>query len=219
MRSVLWRQSHPVAVMFIVLSVTGIAALTGAFWLFIGLVWWLFQETGDRWQAGRQGYRARFWTRAPGHWVRRRWRQIGGHPLPPGPIWEIHAQDQRRWTGSPPEAAQAYRAAYAQEMAQLIVHRPPIVTLCCTTFNRLTPEEVQTLQKAGGQILPGPLHPRLPHLFSPRTVRRIQRRMFGAVVSTTVRTDPRRWTTWVVPAACPVSISKHMRHVSPDVTP
>ena len=205
MRSLLWRQSHPGAVVFIILVVTGIAALTGAFWIFAGLLLWLFQDTLDRWHAGRQGYHARFWTSAPAWWVRRCWRQLGGQPLPTGPIWEIHAQDQHRWAGSPPEAARAYRAAYAQEMAQLIVHRPTTVTLCCTTFNRLTPGEVQTIQNAGGQILPGPLHSRLPRIFTPRTVRSIQRRMFGGIVSTTVRSNPRQWTTWIVPAAQPVT--------------
>jgi hypothetical protein len=188
----------------------GLAALTGAFWLFAGAALWILQDLADRWKAGRHGYRARFWMPAANSWVRRRWRQLGGPPIPPGPIWEVHAQDQRRWPGSPHQAAQAYRQAYATDMMRLIAMRPQHVSLCCTTFNRLTPEEQAAIHQAGGWIRSGPLHPHLPTLFSPRNMRHIQRRMFGGLVSTTPRTNPAHWTTWVVPATVHANRSQHV---------
>ena len=155
--------------------------------------------------ARRSRTRAIWWTPAPGAWLAR--QLPTPRPLGPG-VWEVHAQDARRWRGpTPREAARAYRQTYADELIALIRTRPDGVALVSSGFNRLTPEEAAAVRTARGMIWDGPLWPRLLRRYPPWMMALTQRRMFGAVVSTKDRRDPATWVTWVVPARHPVSAS------------
>ncbi len=199
MRSLLWRQAHPQTV-WILLSITFLGAiLTGWFWLPALAALWIVQDIGDRYHAKRQGYQARFWTPGAPRWIQIRLRTLQGPILPIGPIWELPAQDQHRWPGTPHNAARAYRRAYEAEMIHILATKPAKTTVCCTTFNHLTEKETQAIMQAGGWIGSGALDPHLPRLFRPRTMAAIQRRMFGEIISNKDRTRAQSWTTWVVP--------------------
>jgi len=141
---------------------------------------------------------ATWWTPAPGSWLG---RQLPT-PLPLGPIvWEVHAQDARRWRApTPHDAARAYRQTYADEVIRLIQTRPDTVALMSSGFNRLTPDEEQAIWDAGGRVWDGPLWPRLLRRYPPWIMALTQRRMFGSVVSRKDRRHPATWVTWVVPA-------------------
>lgn len=148
--------------------------------------------------ARRHGTQAIWWTPAPPRWLA---RQLPA-PVPLGPaVWEVHAQDARRWRAPTPRAAaRAYRQTYADELIALLQHRPDTVAVVSSGFNRLTPAERAAIQAAGGTVWDGPLWPRLLRRYPPWLMRCTQRRMFGAVVSTTDRRDPAVWVTWAVPA-------------------
>lgn len=161
---------------------------------------------------GARRYRTRaiWWTPAPPQWIR---RQLPD-PVLLGPVvWEVHAQDARRWRGATPrEAARAYRQTYADELIRLIHTRPDSVALMSSGFNRLTPAEAQAIMAAGGTIWDGPLWPRLLRRYPPWIMALTQRRMFGGVVSRKDRRDPTAWVTWVVPART-ITIPKGVRRV------
>lgn len=159
----------------------------------------LVREWVWRHRATRAGCRARWVVPAPEAWWGARLAALGIR-LPPGPVWEMHVHDAHRWSGdSPGEAAARFRVAYTVDMLAWFAARPSHVTLVCTTFNRLTDAERAAITTAGGTVVPGALHPRLAAIMRPAAYRRLQRRLFGGIVSTTVRHDPARWTTWMVP--------------------
>jgi len=197
-----WRTAHPWA--FPLACAASVAA---------ALVWWpvglaglglivasLAAESWWRRFAVRAGCTARWVIPTSRRWWAHRLRRLGLPPLPPGPVWEIHVQDARRWPGTTPAAAaQTFRAAYRTDMAYWLAHRPPGVSVVSSSFNRPTLAEIDQIVAAGGALAPGAIHPRLAAVMTPAAYGRLQRRMFGAVVSTTRRTDPAQWTTWVVP--------------------
>lgn len=157
-------------------------------------------ELRARVHARHLGYRARFWVAACPAWWERRTRAWRPAPWPAGPVWELHANDAGRWRDrTPTAAARAFRQVYTAEMARLIRERPPTVSLACSTFNRLSPAEAALIREAGGWIGPGPVHPALPSRVRPAVYRRLQRRLFGGVVSTRPRHVPAAWTTWIIP--------------------
>lgn len=202
-----WRLSHQRALIGATGLVCGLGpAFGGPVGQALALLWagflggGLVLELRARARAHRLGYRARFWVAASPAWWARRTRGFCPVPWPPGPVWELHADDAGRWRdASPALAARAFRRAYTAEMARLIAERPPTVTLCCSTFNRLTAEDQALIRGAGGFIGSGPVHPALPAHMRPTAYRRLQRRLFGGVVSTRARHRPEAWTTWVIP--------------------
>ncbi len=150
------------------------------------------------WWAHRHHQRAIWSTPVPTSWMQ---RQLPT-PVPLGPVvWEVHAQDGRRWAAwTPHEAARQYRQTYAAELIQLIDIRPDTVGLVSSGFNRLTPAEATAIRQAGGCIWDGPLWPRLLRRYPPWIMRATQKHMFGAVVSHKDRRDASTWVTWAVPA-------------------
>ena len=192
-----WRLAHPASLWVglgasLLLGPLAPVALTA-------LVASLVREWVWRHRATRAGCWARWVIPAPEAWWGARLAALG-ILLPPGPVWEMHVHDTHRWPGRwPREAADRFRAAYTADMLAWFAARPPDVTVVCTTFNRLTPAERAAIRAAGGAVVPGALHPRLAATMHPPAYARLQRRLFGGVVSTTVRHDPARWTTWMVP--------------------
>ncbi|WP_053958140.1 hypothetical protein [Sulfobacillus thermosulfidooxidans] len=148
--------------------------------------------------ARRYQTRAIWWTASPSAWIRRQLPE----PVSLGStVWEVHAQDARRWAGpTPKDAARRYRQTYAEELVQLIQTRPDTVGLVSSGFNRLTDAERQAIIHAGGTIWDGPLWPQLLRRYPPWIMRATQRRMFGAVVSPKDPRTPATWVTWAIPA-------------------
>jgi hypothetical protein len=197
-----WRLAHPAVFWLVCAAALGLAALwwPGGVALLLGVLASLGAERWYRHRALRTGHPARWVIPTSRRWWSRRLTALGVPALPSGRVWEMHVADGVRWAGAPPAAAAArFRQAYAADMRDWITARPPGVALVCSTFNRLTPEEVALIGAAGGTVASGAIHPRLPATMTPRAYRRLQRRMFGGVVSPTIRTDSARWTTWVVP--------------------
>lgn len=196
-----WRVAYPVALGCGLAASAGLAAV----WPPLGVValgWWLAQLLAPwAWRAvaRRQGFHARWVIPGPAGWWRRRLAPLG-LVVPPGPVWEMHAVDSGRWAGSPPMAARAFRAAYTADMQRLVATVPPGVTVVCSTFNRLTPEERDWITAQGGTLTVGAVHPRLASVMTPRAYQALQRALFGGVVSRTRRDDPACWTTWLIPA-------------------
>jgi hypothetical protein len=202
-----WRLSRPRGLLPALAVAAGVAAFCGPVGVVGGaavLLWigaGLTAELAARARARRRGYRARFWVPVPAAWWRRALRQRFGYTLPPcRAVWELHADDAGRWrAATPADAARAFRAAYTAETLRLLADRPPGVALVSSTFNRLRPAEVAAITAAGGRCFPGPVDPRLPRRVPPRAYARLQRRLFGGVVSARRRDTPAAWTTWVVP--------------------
>lgn len=158
----------------------------------------LYFLSAPAWWARRHHQRAIWATPVPPGWMQ---RQLPT-PVALGPVvWEVHAQDGRRWHADTPHAAaRQYRQTYAAEVIDLIQTRPATVALVSSGFNRLTSAEAQAITAAGGQIWDGPLWPRLLRRYPPWIMRATQKHMFGGVVSTTDRRVAATWVTWAVPA-------------------
>ena len=196
-----WRVAHPCAWAVWLGLVVGATvvwaplALTVLGWLLAQLL----AEAVWRVHAARRGFRAQWVIPGPARWWRPRLRALG-IPLPPGPVWEMHAVDTHRWPGSPQEGAGVFRRAYTTEMYRWTSARPPTVSLVCSTFNRLRAEEVDWIRDHDGWIAARAIHPTLPRAIGPSAYARLQRRLFGGVASIARVDDPGRWTTWVLPA-------------------
>lgn len=172
----------------------------GAGFVFLAVWPSLFFLSWPAWIATRYQTRAIWWTPAPPQWLQ---RQLPDSVSLGPSVWEVHAQDARRWHAPDPhQAARRYRQTYATEVIQVIQTRPDTVALMSSGFNRLTPAEQQAIEAAGGRIWEGPLWPRLLRRYPPWIMRATQRWMFGGVVSTKDRRDPATWVTWAVPARC-----------------
>lgn len=161
----------------------------------------LLGESRARIRARRAGHRGWYAVVGPRRWLAGRLRMLGYTAPVPGPVWELHVRDTERWADTPPAAAaRAFRAALTADLAAWVTAKPPAVTLVVVTFNHPSPADQACIAQAGGRILSGPLAPAVARHFTPRRMRRVQRAMFGGVVSDRPRTDPATWTTWVVPA-------------------
>jgi hypothetical protein len=206
-----WRLSRPPGLLPAAALACGLGVLAGpggAVWGGLGLLWiggGVGAELVARVQAARRGYRARFWVPAPASWWRGVLRRRFGYVLPPGcRVWELHANDAARWrAATPAAAAQAFRTAYTAETLRLLAERPPSVALVSSTFNRLRPTELAAIQAAGGTVFRGPIATGLPRRVPPAAYARLQRRLFGGVVSARRRDTLAAWTTWVVPPRAP----------------
>lgn len=198
-----WRMAHPGVLWAVCAVACGLVALCWPLGvaLLLSVLTSLVAEPWCRHRAFRTGHHARWVMPTSRRWWSRRLAGLNLPALPPGRVWEMHVADSVRWAGlTPVAAAVRFRRAYTTDMRDWIATRPPGVALVCSTFNRLTPEEGACIQAAGGALASGAIHPRLAAAMTPRAYRHLQHRMFGGVVSTTPRTDPTRWTTWVVPA-------------------
>ena len=161
----------------------------------------LLSESAARWRARRHGHRGWYALPAPWAWFLRRLRAQGNAGPIPGPIWELHVRDTERWRAATPQAAAAlFRAALSADLAAWAAAVPPTVTLAVVTFNYPSARDRAVIAHAGGVVLAGPLVPAVARHFTARRMRRIQRWMFGGVVSTRSRTRPDQWSTWVLPA-------------------
>jgi len=210
-RSPVWLLAHPwvipallagyavvfgASVRWPVLSSLVLAMLLLVAWFTLGQ--WEYRRIQT--EAVRCGFRARFVVVGPQRWWARQLRRLG-YPYPLiGPLWEIHALHAVHWSGETPKAAaQAFRATQVRDLQRWLAERPAGVTLLITTFNQWAPGERDLLDTVHAWAYAGPAHPRLPAYFTPRRMQTIQTQMFGAVISTTVRTDPAHWNTWVIP--------------------
>ena len=115
-------------------------------------------------------------------------------------LWEMHVNESLSWnTKGEWDAVQRFRSAYTADRLRWLDERPHTVGLMITTFNRLPADERSALEAAGAWIVSRALTSHLPEVASRRRVDATQLHMFGAVVSTRDRTDPRGWTTVYVP--------------------
>ena len=198
-----WRLAHPAALGWMMAMELGTLAVWAPLGLVLSLLFVasLAQEFRWRRRARRAGLAARWVIPTSRRWWNRRLTRLGLPPVPPGgALWEIHVQDDHRWIApTPQEAAHQFRLAYRRDMAYWIHTRPIHVAIAGSTFNALTAEETAIILEAGGHIAAGAIHPRLARRMTPRAYRHLQTRLFGGVVSNTVRHDPTRWTTWIVP--------------------
>jgi len=211
-RSPSWRLAHPwvqASPVIVTLLALGIGwgvwppAVTGDLLGLVGIglmLSGLMAEASARMRARRAGHRGWYAIVGPQVWLARQLRALGYRSPIPGPVWELHVMDTERWIAETPErAARDFRQALTADLRRWIADAPSDVTLAVVTFNHPTTADAEAILAAGGLVLPGTFTPSIAHHFTPRVMRRIQRHMFGGIVSNRPRTDPATWSVWVIP--------------------
>jgi len=211
-RSPSWRLAHPwvqASPVFVTLLALGVGwllwppAVAGDLLGLVGIglmLSGLAAETQARLKARWSGHRGWYAIVGPRAWLARQLQALGYTAPIPGPIWELHVIDTERWIAeTPAESAQHFRQALTIDLSQWIATAPQNVTLAVVTFNHPTLADREGIAAAGGTVLPGTFAPSIARHFTPRVMRRIQRHMFGGIVSDRPRTDPATWSVWVIP--------------------